>query len=88
MITTYYVVLQISIIETGTFLYTDNLLYSGVIAYILLCGYPPFAGDDDAEVYESVQIGEFDFPSPEWDEISDSAKDFVTRLLVKDPETR
>ena len=52
------------------------------------CGYPPFAGDDDAEVFESVRTGDFDFPSPEWDEISDAAKDFVTGLLQKDPEER
>ena len=52
------------------------------------CGYPPFAGDDDVEVFESVKTGEFDFPSPEWDEISDAAKDFVCCLLQKDPEDR
>jgi serine/threonine protein kinase len=40
------------------------------------------------EVFESVKTGEFDFPSPEWDEISDAAKDFVTSLLQKDPEDR
>lgn len=60
----------------------------GVITYILLCGYPPFAGDDDAEVFESVRTGEFDFPSPEWDEISESAKDFVAALLQVDPDDR
>jgi calcium-dependent protein kinase len=35
-----------------------------------------------------VKTGEFDFPSPEWDEISDAAKDFVTALLQKDPDDR
>ncbi|GKY99080.1 hypothetical protein MPSEU_000863700 [Mayamaea pseudoterrestris] len=60
----------------------------GVITYILLCGYPPFYGDSDAQIFESVRIGRFDFPSPEWDEISESAKAFVVEMLQKDPNKR
>jgi calcium-dependent protein kinase len=60
----------------------------GVITYILLCGYPPFYGDSDTQIFESVKVGKFDFPSPEWDEISQSAKDFVIQLLKKDPRER
>lgn len=60
----------------------------GVIAYILLCGYPPFYGDSDTQIFESVRVGKFDFPSPEWDEISQSAKDFVVELLKKEPHNR
>lgn len=60
----------------------------GVITYILLCGYPPFYGDSDTEIFDSVRAGNFDFPSPEWDEISQGAKDFVINMLQKDPETR
>jgi len=60
----------------------------GVISYILLCGYPPFYGDNDAEIFNSVRSGQFDYPSPEWDEISNSAKQFVSLLLQIDPEMR
>jgi len=60
----------------------------GVISYILLCGYPPFYGDNDAEIFNSVRSGRFDYPSPEWDEISNSAKQFVSLLLQIDPEMR
>lgn len=60
----------------------------GVITYILLCGYPPFYGDNDVEIFNSVRIGQFDFPSPEWDVIGDSAKHFVTMLLQKPAELR
>jgi len=42
----------------------------GVISYILLCGYPPFYGDNDTQIFESVKSAKFDFPSPEWDAIS------------------
>lgn len=60
----------------------------GVITYILLCGYPPFYGDSDSQIFDSVRSGKFDFPSPEWDSISKAAKDFVCCLLKKDPKKR
>lgn len=43
----------------------------GVILYILLCGFPPFYGDDDDEIYDKICEGYFEYPSPYWDNISD-----------------
>ena len=60
----------------------------GVIAYILLCGYPPFNGANNKEVYASVQKGLFYFPSAEWGHVSHAAKDFVIRLLQTNPKRR
>lgn len=60
----------------------------GVIAYILLCGFAPFAGDSDFDTLALVASAPLDFPSPEWDEISDEAKDFVSKLLDRDSDTR
>jgi len=60
----------------------------GVITYILLCGYPPFYGDNDNQIFDSVRAGRFDFPSPDWDTISSAAKDFICSLLRKEPSKR
>lgn len=60
----------------------------GVIAYILLCGYPPFNGANNKEVYQSVQRGIYYFPNAEWKHVSSSARDFVMRLLQTDPRRR
>jgi len=53
---------------------------SGVILYIILCGYPPF--DEDAKTFN------YDFKGTEWEEVSDEAKDLISKLLVEDPHKR
>uniref|UniRef100_K3WYN0 Protein kinase domain-containing protein n=1 Tax=Globisporangium ultimum (strain ATCC 200006 / CBS 805.95 / DAOM BR144) TaxID=431595 RepID=K3WYN0_GLOUD len=50
----------------------------GVITYILLCGYPPFYGDTDPEIFASVRAGRYDFDSPEWTQVSNEAKDLIS----------
>uniref|UniRef100_A0A671N5C4 Calcium/calmodulin-dependent protein kinase Ib n=1 Tax=Sinocyclocheilus anshuiensis TaxID=1608454 RepID=A0A671N5C4_9TELE len=60
----------------------------GVIAYILLCGYPPFYDENDAKLFEQILKAEYEFDSPYWDDISDSAKDFIVHLMEKDPSQR
>ena len=60
----------------------------GVISYILLCGYPPFYDENDANLFAQILKGEFEFDSPYWDEISDSAKDFIRHLMCVNVEKR
>ncbi|KTG45562.1 hypothetical protein cypCar_00026015 [Cyprinus carpio] len=60
----------------------------GVIAYILLCGYPPFYDENDAKLFEQILKAEYEFDSPYWDDISESAKDFIVHLMEKDPSQR
>lgn len=60
---------------------------AGCILYILLCGYPPFYGDDDMEILQMVQKGKFDFDGEEWDDISKEAKDLIKKLICT-PEKR
>lgn len=50
--------------------------------YILLCGYPPFYGNTDPQILESVKKGKYDFSGPEWKHVSDSAKDLIRKCLT------
>lgn len=60
----------------------------GIIAYILLCGYAPFSGDDDAETLYLIEHAALQFPQEEWSSISPAAKDFCSCLLNRDPVKR
>ena len=60
----------------------------GVIVYILLCGFPPFYADNDAQLFEKIKKGQYEFLKPYWDPISEEAKTFIRRMLVVDPAKR
>lgn len=76
----------------------------GVIVYIMICGYPPFYGqcwrdncgwdqglpcsDCQEYLFKRIQCGEFDFPEPEWENVSEECKDLICHLLVKNVRER
>ena len=53
----------------------------GIILYILLCGYPPFNGRDDEEIFLNIRRLNYSFPSPEWNNISNDAKDLLKSII-------
>ena len=57
----------------------------GVIVYILLCGFPPFYGDNDAQMFKKIKAGQYKFLAPYWDPISDDAKDVRRRRPAAAP---
>lgn len=61
---------------------------SGVVMYILLSGKFPFGGKNESEYYQRVLTKEAYFPSEEWSNVSDDAKDLVRGMLCKNPEKR
>lgn len=61
---------------------------AGVIIYILLSGVPPFWDESEQGIFEQVLKGELDFESEPWPNISESAKDLVRKMLVRDPKKR
>ena len=60
----------------------------GIILYILLCGYPPYDGDDDDQIMKNIETKSFEFPDEEWRSVSSEAKSLITRMLIKDPKKR
>uniref|UniRef100_A0A3Q3G1F2 Calcium/calmodulin-dependent protein kinase IGa n=1 Tax=Labrus bergylta TaxID=56723 RepID=A0A3Q3G1F2_9LABR len=60
----------------------------GVITYILLCGYPPFFEDNETRLFSKIMRAEYAFHSPFWDDISESAKDFIRNMMEKNPNKR
>lgn len=56
--------------------------------YIMLCGYPPFNGSQDAEIFAKAKEGVVNFPDEEWKSISQTAKDTIQGILKVDPTKR
>ncbi|XP_068602130.1 serine/threonine-protein kinase 17B [Brachionichthys hirsutus] len=60
----------------------------GVIAYMLVTGESPFAGDDKQETFLNVSQVNVDYSRDAFSRVSELAVDFVRKLLVKAPEDR
>lgn len=52
----------------------------GVIMYSLLVGFPPFWNRKEYLMLRQIMQGQYSFCSPEWDEISETAKDLVSPM--------
>ncbi|CAB1315042.1 unnamed protein product [Coregonus sp. 'balchen'] len=64
----------------------------GVIMYILLCGFPPFNSNTGQAISpgmkQRIRMGQYNFPNPEWAEVSEEAKQLINQLLKTDPNER
>ncbi|KAM6233035.1 MAP kinase-activated protein kinase 2 isoform 1-T1 [Spheniscus humboldti] len=64
----------------------------GVIMYILLCGYPPFYSNHGLAISpgmkKRIRMGQYEFPNPEWSEVSEEVKQLIRNLLKTDPTQR
>jgi serine/threonine-protein kinase Chk2 len=65
----------------------------GVVLYICLCGFPPFSDelysrDNPYTLTQQIKLGRFDYPSPYWDSVGDSALDLIDRMLTVDVNKR
>lgn len=76
--------------------YKCDIWSLGIITFVLLSGgYLPFFPDDEesfrakTDLLEKVKEGKWDFvPEHAWKNVSNSAKDLLTKMLVKDPQDR
>ncbi|KAJ8257877.1 hypothetical protein GJAV_G00190700 [Gymnothorax javanicus] len=64
----------------------------GVIMYILLCGFPPFYSNTGQAISPGMKCrirqGQYEFPDPEWADVSEEAKQLIHQLLKTDPNER
>ncbi|VDO24763.1 unnamed protein product [Onchocerca flexuosa] len=62
------------------------------IGVIMLCGFPPFFSANGLPMSPGmknrIRTGKYAFPSPEWDRVSEAAKDLIRKLLRTDPSER
>lgn len=49
-----------------------------------LTGLSPFLGDDDNETLNNILACRWDFEEEEFENVSEEAKDFITKLLIKE----
>ena len=60
----------------------------GVIMYILLCGYPPFNGNTNNDIYNAIKNNLPYFHGEDWKEITQEAIDLLQNMLNKNPAKR
>merc|ERR1719223_1732831 len=83
--TPYYVAPQVL---AGKYDQMSDMWSIGVIMYVMLCGYPPFFGETDADVLAKVRLGNFSFNAADWKNISEDAKGLIRLLLKMNPKDR
>ncbi|XP_039175638.1 myosin light chain kinase family member 4 isoform X1 [Crotalus tigris] len=56
----------------------------GVMTYMLITGLSPFLGNDDNETLNNILACRWDFEDEEFENVSEEAKDFISKLLIKE----
>ncbi|KAF6164136.1 hypothetical protein GIB67_017720 [Kingdonia uniflora] len=70
------------------FLFPFPVWSIGVITYIFLCGRRPFRDKTEDGIFRESFKNKLYFCWKLWPSITSSAKDFIQKLMVKDPQTR
>jgi calcium-dependent protein kinase len=60
----------------------------GVLMYVLVSGYLPFQGGTKQQIFNKILKGKYHFNHPEFELVSQEAKDLIKKLLIVDPEQR
>ena len=64
--------------------HTVDIWALGVLTYEFICGAPPFEAAGNSETYRRIVKVDLQFPA----HVSPEARDFISRLLRKDPKQR
>lgn len=76
------------LILTGFSSTSSDVFATGVILYILLCGYPPFYSKSNRQLFMQTVKGIYRLEGKDWDVISPEAKDLVKKMLAVFPQDR
>ena len=60
----------------------------GVVAFVVLSGTMPFYEEDAVEMLQKIRTCEWSFESPTWQNVSMEGRNFVSGLMVAEPEKR
>ena len=83
--TPYYIAPEVLIGEYGP---ECDMWSIGVIAYIMLAGYPPFHSSKVPKILDKIVHSPVKYDPEIWDKLSVESMEFVDKLLKKDPATR
>lgn len=72
----------------GVYTSKADLWSLGVISFMLLASQKPFKGKKRRHVVEHIMRCDCSFDSDVWETLSAESKDFISHLLVLDPEQR
>ncbi|KAF9269734.1 Pkinase-domain-containing protein [Marasmius fiardii PR-910] len=61
---------------------------TGIITYVLLCGYSPFRSEDTKTLIKETTEAKIEFHERYWKNVSSEAKTFIRSLLNPDPAKR
>lgn len=70
----------------------NKLNCNGLLCGHRLCGFPPFYSNHGLAISpgmkKRIRTGQYDFPDPEWANVSDQAKKLISGMLSVDPSHR
>jgi calcium-dependent protein kinase len=72
----------------GRYDHRSDLWSIGVLMYLLLAGYQPFSGEDEAELYMKMKQANYSIQQTPWKSISKAAKEVIRSLLKVDTARR
>lgn len=70
----------------------SNYIIPVILPQYRLCGFPPFFSNHGQAISpgmkKRIRTGQYDFPDPEWSNVSQDAKDLIRGMLCVNPAKR
>ena len=73
-----YVAPEVLLNEMRGYTFVVDMWSVGVIVYVLLCGFCPFFDENTPALFKAITRGDYSFPTPYWDGISDDVCFYIS----------